>query len=89
MLNKLNSPKASFDGYVEKSTDERTSLNRFAVQTWSRNLHTILFGVGAGGAGKAILRTTHQTGWEFEIIQNEPLSILLGFFYCILYLEHS
>ena len=77
LLNKLNSPKASFDGYVEKSTDERTSLNRFAVQTWSRNLHTILFGVGAGGAGKAILRTTHQTGWEFEIIQNEPLSILL------------
>ena len=33
LLNKLNSPKASFDGYVEKSTDERTSLNRFAVQT--------------------------------------------------------
>lgn len=77
LLNKLNAPKASFDGYVEKSTDERTSLNRFAVHTWSRNLHTILFGVGAGGAGKAILRTTHQTGWEFEIIQNEPLSILL------------
>lgn len=77
LINKLNAPKASFDGYVEKSTDERTSLNRFAVQTWSRNLHTILFGVGAGGAGKAILRTTHQTGWEFEIIQNEPLSILL------------
>ena len=77
LLNKLNAPKASFDGYVEKSTDERTSLNRFAVQTWSSNLHTILFGVGSGGAGEAILRTTHQTGWEFEIIQNEPLSILL------------
>ena len=77
LLNKLNAPKASFDGYVEKSTDERTSLNRFAVHTWSSNLHTILFGVGSGGAGEAILRTTHQTGWEFEIIQNEPLSILL------------
>ena len=76
-LNKSTSPKAIFDGYVEKSTDERTSLNRFAIKTWSRNLHTILFGVGAGGAGKAILNTTHKTGWEFEIVQNEFLSILL------------
>ena len=76
-LDKSTASKAIFDGYVEKSTDERTSLNRFAIKTWSRNLHTILFGVGAGGAGKAILNTTHKTGWEFEIVQNEFLSILL------------
>ena len=73
-----NSPqKASFDGYVEKSTDERTKLSSLALQTWQQNPRTILLGVGAGGAGKAILQITGQIASAGEIVQNEFLSILL------------
>ena len=40
------------------------------------------FGVGAGSAGTAIFKTTHQISNSSEIVQNEFLSILLelGFF---------
>ena len=77
-LQTQNSPqKASFDGYVEKSTDERTKLSSLALQTWQQNPRTILLGVGAGGAGKAILQITGQTASAGEIVQNEFLSILL------------
>lgn len=75
--NKSTAPKANFDGYVEKSTDERTTLNALAIQTWRRDYQTILFGVGLGGAGRAILKTTHLIAWDFEIVQNEFLAILL------------
>lgn len=69
--------KAIFDGYVERSTDERTKLSGLAIKTWLRNPQTILFGVGAGSAGRAIRNFTAQTGWDFEIVQNEFLAILL------------
>lgn len=74
----INQPvKASFDGYVEKSTDERTKLSNLALKTWSRDISTILFGVGSGGSGVAILKTTQQTSSSSEIVQNEYISILL------------
>ena len=69
--------KAIFDGYVARSTDERTKLSNLAIQTWLRDPQTVLFGVGAGSAGRAIRQHTAQTGWDFEIVQNEFLAILL------------
>lgn len=69
--------KPHFDGYVEKSTDERTGLSELALKTWLRNPQTMIFGVGSGSGGRAIFETTRQTGWAFEIVQNEFLNILL------------
>ena len=69
--------KAIFDGYVARSTDERTKLSSLAIETWLRDPQTILFGVGAGSAGRSIYNYTKQTGWEFEIVQNEYLAIIL------------
>ncbi len=69
--------KALFDGYVERSTDERTNLSRLSFQTWRKDLPTMLFGVGVGGSGKAIYGYTQATGWEYEIVQNQFLEILL------------
>lgn len=71
------SQKALFDGYVERSTNERMTLNQLAIAVWSRDLWMMLAGVGAGGAGRALYQSHQSTGSEFEIIQNEYLSILL------------
>lgn len=70
-------PRALFDGYVERSTSERTRLTDWALQTWRKDGWTMLLGVGAGGAGRAIWHYTGKTGWELEIVQNEYVSVLL------------
>ena len=77
-----NSKKAYFDGYVKKSTDERVKMSDLAIKTWLSNPFVMTFGVGAGSAGTAIFKTTHQISSSSEIVQNEFLSILLelGFF---------
>ena len=69
--------KALFDGYVERSTDERTNLLQLSLQTWRKDIPTMLFGVGAGGSGKAIYNHTKATGWEYEIVQNQFAEVLL------------
>lgn len=69
--------KALFDGYVEKSTDERTKMSDLALKTWQKDAWTILLGVGTGGAGQSILDYTKQTGHAAEIVQNQYLEILL------------
>lgn len=74
---KNEAKKAIFDGYVEKSTDERTRMSDLAIEVWSKNPRNAIFGVGAGGAGRAIFETTQKTGNSAEIVQNEFLSILL------------
>ena len=74
---KITSEKALFNGYVERSTDERTNMTNLGIETWLRDIKTSLFGVGSGGSGKAIFKTTHKTGNSFEIVQNEFISILL------------
>lgn len=70
-------PKAMFNGYVERSTNERTRLNEWALETWQKDARTILIGAGAGGAGKAIFEHTKKTGNAAEIVQNEFLSVLV------------
>ena len=69
--------KAMFDGYVEKSTNERTRMSDLAIETWLSNPFVVFFGVGSGASGTAILNSTHQIANSSEIVQNEFLSILL------------
>lgn len=70
--------QAIFDGYVAASTDIRLGLNSLALRTWSRSPSTILFGAGLGGAGVAMFSAfPTEIGSPKEIVQNEPLSLLL------------
>ena len=68
-------PKAVFDGYVAKSTEERTGMSQLALEVWTKSPAQFLFGVGAGGAGRAIFQQSGKTSGEFEIVQNEFLSV--------------
>ena len=68
-------PKALFDGYVAKSTEERTGMSQLALEVWIKSPTQFLFGVGAGGAGRAIFQQSGKTSGEFEIVQNEFLSV--------------
>ena len=72
-----DSKKALFNGYVKKSTDERTKMSDLAVKTWRSNIFVMFFGVSAGGSGAAIYNSTHKIANTSEIVQNEFLSILL------------
>lgn len=82
-------PESNFDGYIEESTTIRLSLNELAIKTWQQNPRTVLFGVGLGGAGRAMHSYLNTN--EREIIQNEYLSLLLelGAVGCILVLLAS
>ena len=74
--NSTDPPRAQFDGYVARSTTERTGLSALALQTWRQGGWAALYGVGAGGAGRAIASHTGQIR-PFEIVQNEYLALLL------------
>ena len=65
-----------FDGYVAESTDVRIQMNEVAVELWAKDLKTVMFGVGLGGAGRA-LYDYGLTGWPKEIVQNQYVSLLL------------
>lgn len=82
-------PESNFDGYIEESTTIRLSLNELAIKTWQQNPRTVLFGVGLGGAGRAMHSYLNTN--EREIIQNEYLSLLLelGAVGCVLVLLAS
>ena len=67
--------KSAFDGYIEESTTIRLSLNEAALKTWSQNPRTVFFGVGLGGAGRAMNQYLGTS--EKEIVQNEYISLLL------------
>jgi hypothetical protein len=67
--------ESMFDGYIEESTNVRLDLNKNALAAWKQSPKTILFGVGLGGAGRAI--ATYRGGYEREIVQNEFFSLLL------------
>lgn len=60
---------STFDGYVEESTNTRLDLTDSAINISTSNLSILFFGVGLGGAGKAL--------GSKEIIQNEYASVLL------------
>ena len=68
--------KSAFDGYVTESTDTRVKLTGAALEVWSKDFITMLFGVGLGGAGQA-LYVNGLTSSPKEIVQNQYASLLL------------
>ena len=66
-----------FDGYVEESTDIRLGRTEMALGAWRKDLSTMLFGVGLGGAGIAISQAYPGQIGAREIIQNEYIERLL------------
>lgn len=68
--------EAVFDGYVQESTDTRIRLTDAALSVWSRDLKTVLIGVGLGGAGEALFENGLSPSPK-EIVQNEYASMLL------------
>ena len=68
--------QAVFDGYVEESTDTRIRLTNSALEIWSKDFRTTLFGVGIGGAGWALYNNGLSPAPK-EIVQNEYASLLL------------
>ena len=74
--NFVDKEEAVFDGYVEESTNTRVRLTDSAVKVWSQDFATILFGVGLGGAGRALYLNNLSPAPK-EIIQNEYASLLL------------
>ena len=68
--------RAAFDGYVAESTDTRLRLSGAAMNIWSSDFKTALFGVGLGGAGQA-LYVNGLSPAPKEIVQNQYISLLL------------
>ena len=68
--------EAAFDGYVAESTDTRLRLTDAAVQAWSQDFKTVMFGVGLGGAGQALYNNGLSPAPK-EIVQNQYASLLL------------
>lgn len=76
--NNINQPQqALFDGYVEKSTNERTNMLGLAVRTWQKDPLVTVFGVGSGATGSAIYSHTGKISNTSEIVQNQSVEILL------------
>ena len=67
---------ADYDGYVEESTAVRMQLSKVAIELWSKDFRTMMFGVGLGGAGQALFNHG-LIDWPKEIVQNEYVSLLL------------
>ena len=65
-----------FSGYVEESTDTRLKFNRIALELAPESASSLIFGYGLGSAGE-IMFAKGKTSTPFEIVQNEPLSLLL------------
>ena len=57
----IENETAMFDGYVEVSTDARTSVWRGALKTWAKDPLTMVFGVGLGGAQNALAFHIHRS----------------------------
>lgn len=74
--NTVGKNEAVFDGYVEESTAIRMKLTEAAFKTFSRDVRTMMFGVGIGGAGEAMY-LAGEIDSSKEIVQNEYVSVLL------------
>lgn len=66
-----------FDGYVEESTEIRANRTELALEAWGKDLPTMVFGVGIGGAGVAMHQANPEAIGAREIVQNEYVERLL------------
>lgn len=66
----------AFDRYVEQSTDERNTSTSNALTVWRSSAKNVLFGVGIGSAGQAVVNAGLNNS-PYEIIQNQYISTLL------------
>ena len=70
--------ESKFDGYVEESTDVRLNLSQVALEAWSRDTATQIFGTGTGSAGTAMHQASpERVSGPREIVQNEYIETLL------------
>ncbi|MBR6505891.1 O-antigen ligase family protein [Candidatus Saccharibacteria bacterium] len=67
---------AIFDGYVTESTEERKKMTSNALSVWSSSFGNVMFGVGLGGAGRA-MQEAGLIDNANEIVQNQYVSVLL------------
>ena len=67
---------AIFDGYVEESTEKRKMMTDNALVVWRNSFKNVMFGVGLGGAGRA-MQEAGLIDNANEIVQNQYVSILL------------
>ena len=72
----METKQANFDGYVEISTDARTSATGTAIKAWSQNLKSALLGMGLGSAS-VVLFENGTFATAKEIVNNEYASLLL------------
>ena len=72
-----NKQQPVFDGYVEESTDARTSRSSIALSAWSQSPARMIFGAGVGGAGVAMHQASPDQLGAREIVQNEFVERLL------------
>jgi hypothetical protein len=61
-----------YDGYVEISTDHRTSMTEMSLQTWAQDPFTMIFGIGTGDGANSI-------GSDYGTVQNQHIEILLNY----------
>ena len=67
---------AIFDGYVEESTEKRKMMTDNALVVWRNSFKNVMFGVGLGGAGRA-MQEAGLIDNANEIVQNQYASVLL------------
>ena len=72
----LKKDEAKFDGYVAESTEIRKMMTNNALVLWGSSFKNMMFGVGIGGAGKAMQEAGLISNAD-EIVQNQYVSILL------------
>ena len=71
-----NKKDAIFDGYVVESTEIRKKMTDNALVVWRSSFKNTMFGVGLGGAGRA-MQEAGLIDNANEIVQNQYASLLL------------
>ena len=75
-VNTDSNASSIFTGYVAESTDTRLRLTNSALEVWRSSPKNMIFGVGLGGAGRALYEAGLSPGQK-EIVQNQYASLLL------------
>lgn len=84
----VSSASSENNGYVAESTDSRLLMSEKALELWSRNVSSVIFGIGYGGFG-ATLNAADSTHSLSSIVNNYYLETLaeLGLVGAILFIS--